>query len=197
MKTLSVAALVTFLVTSGTATETFRFIAEDGQFLATLELTQFPATHDHVIGFTFTEAGADLFGYVEGLYQGSFDETGPDNFPQLIRSEIDGGLTGMSADFGIRSISVIDRDPPLSSALAPPYRQFGFSTEDAPLQDSIILANFADLPDISGPSRVRVHGHFVPIPEPDWGACALLLPVFFLLWRRCRCSESDFSNRAC
>jgi hypothetical protein len=78
--------------------------------LATLELTSLPATHEEVVGLTFTSAGQSQFGYGE-TYPGTFDISDGE-----FVSDGEGGLTCRSC-FGDRAIQ--DTDPPPSSVSWP------------------------------------------------------------------------------
>ena len=120
---------------------------------------------------SFTEKGNDIFGF-GSVYPGTFDLTSPDNFPRFVASEGDGGLAGLNED-GVTFITMADQiDPPMSNiAELSPIFQFGIGVDD-PVTSLDRLTLFYG--PASNLSRVRVEGHFLPVPEPHINACCLV-----------------------
>ena len=90
--------------------------------LAQLELLTLPATHEEVIGLTFTPTGQEFFGYDFAMYPGTFDIN---CFPFI--DDGMGGLTGEEYCF---------TDPPYIQSSDPPQSSL------APLTKSFLITAF-------------------------------------------------------
>lgn len=124
-----------------------------GEVLATLELTNLPATHIDVAGLTFTPTGEAIFGYTSP-YTGGFDYT-----PEPITDDGIGGLSG-----GV----IIDLTPTASrqhASLGTQRLEIGMSS--TPGEDNILISPNDSLSVMFRP------GDWRHVPEPN--AISLIL----------------------
>lgn len=155
---LIMACVATAVMTSSCEAQLFYDFVHGGtgDVLATLELTALPATHEEIVGLTFTPAGETFFGYVSP-YAGVFDST-----QEPWEDDGAGGLTAPSG-----GSKIFDVDPPASS-LHPNGGTFRFSMGVAPDPGH---DSFSVDPDSFSDPEILTVGDWRLVPEPS----ALLL----------------------
>ena len=141
--------------------------------LATLELTSLPATHNEVLGLTFTTEGMAIFG-LPSPYPGTF------TFTQSDRPFVDDGMNGLKSVGG--GGLLVSSDPPANSIGGASVRLIlGASRFTVGGTDTIIFEfqhpDFGTFPALAG-------GSWVGVPEPT--TSALALAALLLAFRRLR-----------
>jgi hypothetical protein len=128
-----------------------------GTVLATLELASLPATHNQVLGLTFTPEGQAVFGYGP-TYPGTFDFT--------VRLFVDDGVGGLTCPDGVGNAWINDDAPPAGLyEVLPNSAMFGLGTGfDPGGPDYMVLKMLS--PWVGGSPYVIRPGWWVVVPEP-------------------------------
>lgn len=147
----------------------YSFIEEGSdEVLATLQLSSLPATHNEVVGLTFSSLGQSIFGFGP-VYTGTFD--GEDGYPAII----DDGNGGLAAGNG-SVIFDLDAPAPLDGPNAGKLGQLDAIMDN--LNDDLrdVLDHYSS--DLGSPFQTRVTGDWRLVPEPS---SVVLLSILVLI----------------